>query len=123
MNVETPERLANAVAGMREHVKGFGDQGRWIVPRSGAIVVLDQVNKEASLVLGLPPPSTQKVFEAMGWRWTDRTTVESNREPILVTRNEPAPDAAATRVRPGLHRTLPAFKRPVEGPARQMMLL
>ena len=72
-NVDTPQALVIAVAEMREHVKGFGDQGRWVT-RTGAIVVIDQKNEEASLVLGLPPPSTKKVFEAMGWTWTDRAT-------------------------------------------------
>lgn len=98
-NVDSKEGLANAAAEMREHVKRFIDQGRWVIPRSGSIVVIDQINKEASLVYGPPHPSVQKVFEAMEWKWTDRTTVASNREPIFVTKH---------------HRALPALKRAIE---------
>lgn len=76
-DVDTKEGLANAVEWMERHVTTFRDQGRWITPRSGSIVVLDQLNKQAIRVLGLAPETgTRKVFEAMGWRWIDRAAGE-----------------------------------------------
>lgn len=72
-NVDSPEGLRRAVEWMRRHVELFNDQGRWIIPRSGSVVVIDKANKQAIRVLGLAPePSTQKVFEAMGWTWVDK---------------------------------------------------
>lgn len=72
-DVDTKEGLARAVEWMERHVAMFNDQGRWVIPRSGSIIVIDKVNKQAIRVLGLrPETSTQKVFEAMGWKWVDR---------------------------------------------------
>lgn len=77
MNVDTPDGLANAVEWMKDHVALIADQGRWVIPRSGSIVVIDHKNKQAIRVLGLlPEPSTQKVFEAMGWKWIDKANGE-----------------------------------------------
>ncbi len=77
VNVDTPEGLAVAVEWMTEFVKLFNDQGRWIIPRSGSIVVIDNANKQAILVLSMAPEtSTKKVFEAMGWKWIDRANGE-----------------------------------------------
>ena len=73
MNVDTPDGLANAVDWMKRFVDTLTDQARWAIPRSGSIVVIDKTNKQAIRVLGLlPEPSTQKVFEAMGWKWIDK---------------------------------------------------
>lgn len=73
MNVDTPEGLKEAVKWQEGHVKLFADQGRWIVPRSGSIIVIDAKNKTATRVLGMAPEtSIAKVFNAMGWTWVDR---------------------------------------------------
>ena len=76
-NTDTTDGLANAVAWMTKHVAMLADQGTWIVPRSGSIVVIDKKNKRATRTIGLlPEPSTQQVFEAMGWTWIDKAAGE-----------------------------------------------
>lgn len=80
-DVDTPEGLSRSVEWMQRHVALLKDQGRWIIPRSGSIVVISHSNKTAYLVLCLHPagePSTQKVFEAMGWKWVDKTKGDKN---------------------------------------------
>ena len=76
-HIDDPKGLANAVEWMRRHVDLIQDNGRWIIPRSGSIVVFDKTNKRAIRVLGLlPEPSTQVVIEAMGWTWIDKANGE-----------------------------------------------
>lgn len=72
-HINTPEGLKQAVEWQQAHVAMLADQARWIVPRSGSIIVIDKTNKQAIRVLGLmPEPSIQAVFEAMGWTWVDK---------------------------------------------------
>jgi hypothetical protein len=73
-DTDTPEGLANAVEWMKQHVARIADGGTWLIPRSGSIVKIDHQNKRATRIAGLlPEPSTQKVFEAMGWTWVDES--------------------------------------------------
>jgi hypothetical protein len=72
-DVDTKAGLARAVEWMQRHVAIFADQGRWMMPRSCSIIVIDKKNKQAIRVAGfLPETSTQKIFEAMGWTWVDK---------------------------------------------------
>lgn len=74
-NVDTPGGLKLSVAWMQMHVARIHQGGRWIIPRSGSVVVIDHANKQAIRVLGLlPETSTEKVFQAMGWTWIDKAT-------------------------------------------------
>lgn len=74
-HVDTADGLANAVAWMTKHVSMMADGGTWLIPRSGSVVVIDKKNKQAVRTAGLlPEPSTQKVFETMGWTWIDRAS-------------------------------------------------
>lgn len=76
LNIDTPEGMANAVAWQTKMIEVLVDGGRWLVPRSGTIYMIDKVNKRARKVLGLKPePTITRVFEAMGW------TVEGNDNP------------------------------------------
>lgn len=73
VDVDTPEGLAAAVEWQQSLIASLRDQGRWVVPRSGSVIVFDKVNKVAIRVLGLAPEtSIQKVMTAMGWKWEDR---------------------------------------------------
>ena len=73
MDINTPEGMAAAVEWQQAHVDRLTDQGRWVVPRSGSIIVIDKMNKQAIRVAGLAPePAIRRVFEAMGWQWIDR---------------------------------------------------
>lgn len=76
-NVDTPEGLIAATHWQSNTIEHIRDQGRWVVPRSGSVIVIDKTNKQAIRVFGLlPEPSIKKVFEAMGWTWVDKTTEE-----------------------------------------------
>lgn len=74
-NINTAEGMANAVEWQRRQFALLRDQGRWIVPRSGSVIVVDQVNKQAILVTAMLPEdgSIKRVVEAMGWTWIDRS--------------------------------------------------
>jgi hypothetical protein len=75
-DVDTKEGMARAKEWMERHVHLCADQARWIIPRSGSIVVIDKKNKTAILVLSMMPrveDVTKRVFEAIGWKWEDRT--------------------------------------------------
>jgi isoaspartyl peptidase/L-asparaginase-like protein (Ntn-hydrolase superfamily) len=72
-NVENPLGLARAVTWMERHVSMLADGAVWMLPRSMSIIHIDKTNKVATRRVGLAPePSTQKVFEAMGWTWIDK---------------------------------------------------
>ncbi len=76
-NIDTEEGMANAVAWQQKMIDVLADGGRWVVPRSGTIYMIDKTNKRARKVLGLKPePTITRVFEAMGW------TVEGNDKPL-----------------------------------------
>lgn len=76
-DVDTPEGLASAVEQMERHVATLSDNHRWIVPRTGSIVVIVHSKKQAIRVLGLMPETgTKKVFAAMGWKFVDKANGE-----------------------------------------------
>ena len=71
-NIDTEEGLANAVAWQERLVATITPGGRWYVPRSGTIYMLDHDGKQAKRVAGLcPEPLITRVFEAMGWKVID----------------------------------------------------
>lgn len=73
MNINTPAGLAQAVKWQQDHIARVVDNGRWVVPRSGSIIVICHGTKEAVRVAGLfPEPDIEKVFKAMGWKWIDK---------------------------------------------------
>lgn len=75
-NIDTKDGMYRAKEWMLRHVELFRDQGRWIIPQSGSVVVIDKANKQAILVLSLMPEmedATKRVFEAIGWTWVDKT--------------------------------------------------
>lgn len=76
-DVGDPEGLANACEWMRRHLAILADNARWIIPRSGSIVVIDKTNRRMIRVAGLmPETSTKTVVEAIGWTWIDRANGE-----------------------------------------------
>lgn len=79
MNIDTPEGMAQAVAEQQAVIDALGPGGRWVVPRSGSIYMLDQEGKRAMCVLGGRVPKVDRVFAAMGW-----TVVESADAPARV---------------------------------------
>ena len=73
-DINTASGMANAVEWQRRQFGLLRDQGRWIGPRSGSVIVVDQVNQQAILVLKMTDDeSIRRVVEAMGWTWVDRT--------------------------------------------------
>jgi hypothetical protein len=72
MNIDTPEGMMQAVAQQQALIDQIIQGGRWVVPRSGSIYMLDQGGKRAMCVLGGRVPKVDRVFAAMGW-----TVVES----------------------------------------------
>lgn len=76
-DVDTKHGMARAVEWMERQLAILSDQARWVIPRSGSIVVIDKKNKRAIRVLGMAPEtSTKAVFEAMGWKWIDAANGE-----------------------------------------------
>jgi len=77
-NLDTAEGMANAVEWQRRQFALLRDQGRWLVPRSGSVIVVDQVNKRAICVLSMMGPETsiRRVVEAMGWTYIDKAAGE-----------------------------------------------
>jgi len=72
MNIDTPEGMAAAVAQQEQMISTICDGGRWVVPRTGSIYMLDQKNKCVKRVLGLVrEPDIARVFRAMGWTVVD----------------------------------------------------
>ena len=66
-HVDDPEGLANACEWMRRHLDMIVDNGRWTIPRSMSVCVIDKTNKRVIRVLGmLPEPSTRTVVNAIG---------------------------------------------------------
>lgn len=76
-NVDTPEGLANACEWMRRHITLCADNARWMMPRSGSVIVIDKTNQRMIRVLGvLPETSTETVLHAIGWTWIDKANGE-----------------------------------------------
>lgn len=76
-NIDDPAGLANACEWMRRHLAMLADNARWIIPRSGSIVVIDKTNKRMIRVFGLlPETSTKVVIEAIGWTFIDKANGE-----------------------------------------------
>lgn len=57
-NIDTAEGMANAVERQRKQFALLRDQGRWLVPRSGSVIVVDQANKRAIRVLAMADDPT-----------------------------------------------------------------
>lgn len=72
MNLNTAEGMAEAVAWQTAMISKLVQGGRWVVPRSGSIYMIDHANKRAKRVLGLmAEPGITRVFIAMGWTVED----------------------------------------------------
>lgn len=72
-DLSTAEGMTNAIIWQTKMISVIAPGGRWIVPRSGTVYMIDHAGKRARKVLGLlPEPVITRVFEAMGW------TVEGN---------------------------------------------
>ena len=54
-HVDDPEGLANACEWMRRHLDMIVDNGRWTIPRSMSVCVIDKTNKRVIRVLGMLP--------------------------------------------------------------------
>lgn len=66
-DIDTEEGMANAVAWQENLISKIVPGGRWLVPRSGTICILDQENKRVRMLGLLPEPTVERVFKAMGW--------------------------------------------------------
>ena len=98
MNIDTPEGMAQAVALQQALIDSISAGGRWIVPRSGSIFMLDQEGKRAMCVYGGRLPKTDRVFAAMGWTVVPQVGPPDT-SPLFVmsrtvTREEPEPAKA-----------------------------
>lgn len=72
MNIDTPEGMREAVEWQTAHVNRLAQGGRWVVPRSGSIYIIDHEGKRAKRVFGMAPePTITRVFIAMGWQVID----------------------------------------------------
>ena len=87
MNIDTLEGLAQAVAEQQALIDRIIPGGRWVVPRSGSIYMLDQENKMARRVHGLKPePTITRVFEAMGWTVVEPASILERSESFFKKR-------------------------------------
>lgn len=66
-DISTAEGLKNAVDWQTEHVDRVTEGGYWAVPRSASLYQLFPQRKTAKKLCGLPEPTIDKVFGAMGW--------------------------------------------------------
>ena len=90
MNIDTPEGLAQAVAEQQALIDEIVPGGRWVVPRSFSIYMLDQANKRVKRVHGLnPEPTITRVFEAMGWTVVEPASIIERSEPIFTVNRKP----------------------------------
>lgn len=72
MDLESPEGLRRAVAWQQAMIQGIADGGVWLVPRSGTIIQVNHLKKEAIFKASfVPEPDIKKVFIAMGWSVVD----------------------------------------------------
>ncbi len=72
MNINTSEGMAEAVEEQQARVDAIAPGGRWVVPRTGSIYMLDHEGKRVKRVLGeSPEPTITRVFIAMGWTVLD----------------------------------------------------
>lgn len=77
MNIDTPQGMREAIAWQTKLVNAITQGGRWVVPRSGSIYMIDKEGKRAKRVPGLlPEPTITRVFLAMGWTVEDASEVQ-----------------------------------------------
>jgi hypothetical protein len=68
MDIETSQGMKDAIAWTENLFKMINDGGMWAVPRSTTIMVIDKVNKKATVIQQRKPDtSIDAVLKAMGW--------------------------------------------------------
>jgi len=67
-DLSTEEGMNNAALWVQATFDTIKTGGKWVIPRSGAIITVDHENKTAYILAGfIPEPDTERVIKHMGW--------------------------------------------------------
>lgn len=70
MNIDTEQGMQEAVQWMHNHLITLKEGGKWVIPRSGMVVTLDNWERREVTLHGPLDYSTVEVLEAGGWKIT-----------------------------------------------------
>lgn len=75
-DVSTPEGMERAIVWTDLNFGRIVDGGRWIVPRSMSVYEISHSTKTVRRILGsFPEPIIQRVIEAAGWKYEEKTVL------------------------------------------------